>query len=97
MSHIADSGFCFCDMPKRWLEGVMDRATLKVLTDSDVPSHDQGFSEETKTYFAASAEEAERLTSSEDEKGRGRSRRRLPATPAPVTMTRLDRGHRCRA
>ena len=67
MNHITYDGFCFSDMHKQWLEGVTDRAMLKVLTDKDVPSYDKGFSEDIKKYFASSIADAEKLISSDSE------------------------------
>lgn len=64
MNHVTYDGFCFNDMHKQWLEGVMDRVMLKVLTEKDVPNHDNGFSEDIKKYFAASVADAEKLISS---------------------------------
>ena len=38
-------------MHKQWLEGVLDRAMLRVLTDSGVPNNGQGFADEIRKYF----------------------------------------------
>ena len=67
MNHITYDGFCFSDMHKQWLEGVTDRAMLKVLTDKEVPNYDKGFSEDIKKYFASSIADAEKLISSDSE------------------------------
>lgn len=61
MNHITYDGFCFNDLHKRWLEGVMDRTMLKVLTDTEVKNNDKGFSEEIKKFFATSIADAEKL------------------------------------
>ena len=66
MNRITHDGFCFNDMHKQWLEGVMDRAMLKVLTDKEVKNYDKGISEDIKKYFAASVADAEKLISSDD-------------------------------
>ena len=63
LNHVTYDGFCFNDSHKQWLEGIMDRVMLKVLTDKDVPNHDHGFSEDIKKYFAASVGDAENLIS----------------------------------
>ena len=72
MNHVTYDGFCFNDMHKQWLEGVMDRVMLKVLTEKDVPNHDIGFSEDIKKYFASSVADAEKLISSESKEQSGR-------------------------
>ena len=41
-------------MHKHWLEGVLDRAMLRVLTDSGVATHDQGFADDIWKYFSVS-------------------------------------------
>ena len=66
MNNITCDAFCFNDMHKKWLEGVMDRAMLRVLTDSEVPNHDKGFSDDIKKYFASSIRDAEELLESEE-------------------------------
>ena len=65
MNHVTYDGFCFNDTHKQWLEGIMDRIMLKVLTEKDVPNHEHGFSEDIKKYFAASVGDAEKLISAE--------------------------------
>ena len=65
MNHLTYDGFCFNDMHKQWLDGVLDRAMLRVLSDSDVPNHDKGFSDDIKKYFSVSIEDAEQLISSQ--------------------------------
>ena len=65
MNHLTYDGFCFNDMHKQWLEGVLDRAMLRVLTDSGVPKHGQGFADEIRKYFSVSIEDAEELISSQ--------------------------------
>ena len=55
MNHLTYDGFCFNDMHnKNWLEGILDRAMLRVLTDSGVAAHDQGFADDIWKYFSAS-------------------------------------------
>ena len=65
MNHLTYDGFCFNDMHKQWLEGVLDRAMLRVLTDSGVPNNGQGFADDIRKYFSVSIEDAEELISSE--------------------------------
>ena len=64
MNHLTYDGFCFNDMHKKWLDGLMDRSMLRVLTNSEVPSHDKGFSEEITKYFSVSIEDADVFMSS---------------------------------
>ena len=65
MNHLTYDGFCFNDMHKQWLDGVLDRAMLRVLSDSDVPNHDKGFSDDIKKSVSVSIEDAEQLISSQ--------------------------------
>ena len=63
MNGITCDAFCFNDMHKKWLEGVLDRAMLAVLTNAEVANHDKGFSDDIQKYFASSIEDAEQLLS----------------------------------
>ena len=48
MNGITCDAFCFNDMQKKWLEGVLDRAILSVLTNAEVANHDKGFPDDIK-------------------------------------------------
>ena len=63
MSNITCDAFCFNDMHKQWLEGVLDRAMLRFLTDSEGPNTDKGFCDDIKKNFASSIRDAEQLFS----------------------------------
>ena len=85
LNHITCDAFCFNDMHKQWLEGVMDRAMLRVLTQAEGGRLGQGevcekgFSEEIKKYFSSSIRDAELLLSLDQRSlptRRGRIRRR---------------------
>ena len=85
MNGITCDAFSFNDMHKKWLEGVLDRAMLSVLTNAEVANHDKGFSDDIKKYFASSIEDAEQLLSldseSTDEPPRKKSRKK-PQMPS---------------
>ena len=54
MNGITYDGFCYNTAQQHWLESVIDRTMLSVLTDEKVPNHDTDFAQSIRMYFAAS-------------------------------------------
>ena len=72
INHITYDGFCFNEMQQSWLDGVMDRMMLYLLTDKVLNKEtkqdvDQQFAESIRKYFAASIADVAKLVGACDE------------------------------
>ena len=54
MNAITYDGFCYNTAQQQWLESVIDRTMLGVLTDEKGPNKDTDFAQSIRMYFAAS-------------------------------------------
>ena len=68
MNGITYDGFCYNAVHQRWLESVLDRIMLSVLTDNKIPHHDKEFAQSIRIYFASSIESLQPADDNEDDK-----------------------------